>query len=102
MKERRYYSLLLVDVHVRISRLLKQIIEQAIPVISSLDLSATAGDALKRIKEHTYDLYILDLDFPDLSEFELIDRIRCLDAKARILIHTLYDELWEINPGSTK
>ncbi len=94
MKFKKQYSLLLVDDHAMVACGLKQVIGHALPEIAVIDSSSTGVEALSKIREHPYDIYILDLELPDFSGFDLIDRIRISDPSARIVIHTMHDELW--------
>ncbi len=94
VESKKKYSLLLVDDHVMVACGLKQVFGQAVPEITVIDSSTTGNDALSKIQEHPYNIYILDLELPDFSGFDLIDRIREIDPSARIVIHTMHDELW--------
>lgn len=43
-----------------------------------------------------YDLYIVDIELPDIDGFELIGEIRALDSAARIMVCTVHDEIWTV------
>lgn len=43
-----------------------------------------------------YDLYIIDLELPDMDGFVLIEMIRARNATARIIISTVHDEIWTL------
>ena len=57
----------------------------------------TGDDAISLIKSRSYGLYIVDVSLPDISGFELIDIIRKKDEDARIIIHTMHEEVWYVN-----
>ena len=56
--------------------------------------ATTGEEALKFINARDYDVYILDVNLPDMSGFDLIKRIRELNAQARIIINTMHEEIW--------
>lgn len=57
----------------------------------------TGEEALKLINARDYDIYILDVNLPDMSGFDLISRIRELNEHARIIINTMHEEIWIVN-----
>lgn len=60
--------------------------------------AVTSGQkALELIEAHDYDVYILDISIPDVSGFELIEKIRELHAEARIIVSTMHEEVWMVN-----
>lgn len=59
--------------------------------------ATTGEEALKFINARDYDVYILDVNLPDMSGFDLIKRIRELNAQARIIINTMHEEIWIVN-----
>ena len=44
----------------------------------------------------SFDLYIIDLELPDIDGFDLIKRIRTRNHKARIIVSTVHDEIWTL------
>ena len=52
--------------------------------------------ARKEISCHTYDLFLLDLNLPDGTGFDLIPLIRENNEKARIFIISAYDGITEM------
>lgn len=61
------------------------------------DAVTSGKEALKLMAQRDYDLYILDVSIPDVSGFELIERIRELDEDARIIVNTMHEEIWIVN-----
>ncbi len=61
------------------------------------DAVTSGAEALRLIARRDYDLYILDVSIPDVSGFELIERIRELDEDARIIVNTMHEEIWIVN-----
>ncbi len=58
------------------------------------------GDATALAKKmdagKDYDIYIIDLELPDLDGFALINLIRVRNPQARIIVNTVHDELWTL------
>ncbi|MDE6649644.1 MAG: response regulator transcription factor [Muribaculaceae bacterium] len=46
--------------------------------------------------DKSFDLYIIDLELPDIDGFDLIKRIRTRNHKARIIVSTVHDEIWTL------
>lgn len=44
----------------------------------------------------SFDLYIIDIELPDIDGFALIDVIRAKNAAARIIVSTVHDEIWTL------
>ena len=44
----------------------------------------------------SFDLYIIDLELPDIDGFDLIKRIRTRNHMARIIVSTVHDEIWTL------
>ena len=59
--------------------------------------ASSAEETCRCISSQPFDLYILDVELPDASGFELIDRIREKHPEARIIINTMHDEMWNIS-----
>ena len=74
-----------------------QYIVDQIPEINQLCTASSAEEACRCISSQPFDLYILDVELPDASGFELIDRIREKHPEARIIINTMHDEMWNIS-----
>jgi DNA-binding NarL/FixJ family response regulator len=52
---------------------------------------------LNEIKKERFDLYILDLEFKEMSGFALIESIREDHPESRIIVVTMHEEIWNIN-----
>lgn len=44
----------------------------------------------------SYDFYIIDLEFPDLDGFVLIEMIHARNPVAHIIVSTVHDEIWTL------
>lgn len=89
-------DILLVDDHSLILQGIRRIVEQ-IPEISNIYTAISGKEASKLISLRSFDLYMLDIELPDSSGFDLIKQIREKDEDARIIINTMHEKVWIIN-----
>ncbi len=89
-------EILLVDDHSLILQGIRRIVEQ-IPCISLIHTATSGTEASQMIKQYSYDIYMLDIDLPDISGFELVKQIRAKDEYARIIVNTMHEEVWILN-----
>ncbi|WP_455586375.1 response regulator [Bacteroides sp.] len=89
-------SILLIDDHDLILQGIKYIVDQ-IPEINRFCTASSGEEAERWIVGQPFDLYILDIELPDASGFDLIERIREKNANARIIVNTMHDEMWNVN-----
>ncbi len=89
-------EILLIDDHPMIVEAVCRILD-GMSQIATVDTANTGDDAISLIKSRSYGLYIVDVSLPDISGFELIDIIRKKDEDARIIIHTMHEEVWYVN-----
>ncbi|WP_300728848.1 response regulator transcription factor [uncultured Bacteroides sp.] len=88
-------NILLVDDHALILQGMKHLIQQ-MPEIGNVSTASTGKEAVHIINSQPFDLYMLDLELPDMTGFELIEVIRKKKPQARILISTMHEEIWTI------
>ena len=89
-------EILLVDDHSLILQGVRRIVEQ-IPEIALTHAVTSGTEASRLIAMRPYDIYMLDIELPDVNGFELIKQIRKKDEYARIIINTMHEEVWIIN-----
>ena len=87
-------SLLIVDDHDIVVLGLKHVVQTNFPDSFVIDAARSGREALRKIAETKYDLYIIDLELPDMTGFEVIEGIRQRYGSAKIIVHTQHDELW--------
>ena len=75
---------------------IKRVLEQ-IPGMSVCAAVTTLKEAGKILEAGLFDLYIIDIVFPDGNGFDLIGMIRKIDANARIIVNTMHEEIWVMN-----
>lgn len=49
------------------------------------------------VNDRHFDLYILDLEFKEVSGFNLVKNIRRKHTDAKIIINTMHEEIWNVN-----
>lgn len=62
----------------------------------NMELFHNAASLIGILPTHTFDIYIIDVELPDMDGFGLIDAIRRAHPSARIIISTIHDELWTV------
>ncbi len=89
-------NILIVDDHPFIVEGLVHLIE-SYPELKVVATANTGGHVIEQMSENEIDLYILDINLPDISGFDLIEAIRKKDNSAPIIIHTMHEEIWYVN-----
>ena len=89
-------EILLVDDHSLILAGIKSIVER-IPEIATAYTAMSGKEASSLISTRNFDIYMLDIELPDASGFDLIKQIREKDKDARIIINTMHEQVWIIN-----
>ena len=70
---------------------------ESVPDVRVADAVTSGAKAAELIGERDYDIYVLDVNLPDISGFDLVDMIREINESARIIISTMHEEIWIIN-----
>lgn len=95
MKEREI-RILLVDDHDLVLQGLKRIVECLLPEIKNVCTASSGQEALLLIASQRFNLFVLDMELPDISGMDIIVRIREKDPQARIIVNTMHEEIWFI------
>lgn len=95
MKERDI-RILLVDDHDLVLQGLKRIVECSLPEIKNVCTASSGQEALLLIASQRFNLFVLDMELPDISGMDIIVRIREKDSQARIIVNTMHEEIWFI------
>lgn len=95
MKEREI-RILLVDDHDLVLQGLKRIVECSLPEIKNVCTASSGQEALLLIASQRFNLFVLDMELPDISGRDIIVRIREKDPQARIIVNTMHEEIWFI------
>lgn len=95
MKEREI-RILLVDDHDLVLQGLKRIVECSLPEIKNVCTASSGQEALLLIASQRFNLFVLDMELPDISGMDIIVRIREKDPQARIIVNTMHEDIWFI------
>ena len=89
-------EILLVDDHALVLEGMRRMLE-SVPDVRVADAVTSGAKAAELIGERDYDIYVLDVNLPYISGFDLVDMIREINESARIIISTMHEEIWIIN-----
>ena len=59
--------------------------------------AADGRQAVEAAVNHDIYLAILDLELPDMSGFDLIERLRGISPGIKIVVNTVHEEIWAMN-----
>ena len=90
----REIRILLVDDHDLVLQGLKRIVECSLPEIKNVCTASSGQEALLLIASQRFNLFVLDMELPDISGMDIIVRIREKDPQARIIVNTMHEEIW--------
>ena len=62
--------------------------------IKEVEAFSKSQALLDRIRQHAFDIYIVDVELPDMDASDLIDQIRAIQPDAKIIINTMHEEAW--------
>ena len=86
-------SVLIIDDHKLIVVGTKAILENSDFNFKKIEGATTGKEALAQIERQHYDIYIVDIELPDINGFDLIEAIRKLHPQAHIIVNTIHEEL---------
>lgn len=92
----RDIRILLVDDHDLVLQGLKRIVESSLPEIKTVCTASSGQEALLLIASQCFNLFLLDMELPDMSGMDIISHIREKDPNARIIVNTVHEEIWFI------
>lgn len=96
MEDKLKAEILVVDDHCLILEGVCKIVNSMADVIVA-DAVTSGLKASELIEKRDYDIYILDVNMPEVNGFDLIKKIRELNENARIIIYTMHEEVWIVN-----
>ena len=64
--------------------------------LGTIDNATTAKLAMEMTVKQHYDLYIIDVELPDMSGIELVNSLKTLSPDSAFIFHTVHDELWTL------
>ena len=87
--------LLIIEDHDIVALGLKTLLNQ-LPTLKVIDSATTARQAIELTVKQPYQLYIIDIELPDMSGIELINSLRTLSPDSAFIFHTIHDEFWTL------
>ena len=70
--------------------------------IKEVGAFSNAEALLRSVRSRHYDVYIVDVELPDMAATELIDSIRGIHPDAKIVINTIHEEMWVVSKMTEK
>jgi len=84
-------NVLIADDHAILRRGLKEILEEAPDIIVSGE-AATGGETLNLIRQHAFDVLLLDITLPGISGIDVLKEIRRAGMKIPVLVLSIHSE----------
>ncbi len=94
-QEARSTNLVIVDDHGLVLEGIRSLLS-TLPGVTGLVTARTGADALERLRAAHVDVFVIDIELPDMDGFELIRRIRQRQPGARIVVGTMHEEIWTL------
>lgn len=88
-------TLLIIEDHEIVALGLKTLIGSH-PALTDIQCVSTAKQAIQLTVQHPYDLYVIDVELPDMNGIELIKNLKLLSPDSAFIFHTIHDELWTL------
>ena len=95
MKEKDI-RILLVDDHDLVLQGLKRIVECSLPEIKTVCTASSGQEVLLLVASQRFNLFLMDIELPDMSGLDVISHIREKDPQARVIVNTVHEEVWFI------
>ena len=58
--------------------------------IRRIDKATTAVEAISLAREDAFDIVIIDVELPDMSGFDLLDRLREISPDVSVIFHSMH------------
>ncbi|MDR0892477.1 MAG: response regulator transcription factor [Mediterranea sp.] len=94
METKNGIKILVVDDHELILHGVKRVLENSMPEVSCICTASSGKEVLALIHAERFDLFLLDIELPDISGITLILSIREANPDARIIVNTMHEERW--------
>ena len=95
MEQSEKATLLIIEDHEIVALGLKTLIGSN-PALSTIDCATNARQAIRLTVNHPYNIYILDVQLPDMPGIELVRSLKTLSPDSAFIFHTIHDELWTL------
>lgn len=84
-------SILVVDDHALIRKGIKQLLKD-IPDIRVIGEAAAGTQTINMVRDHSYDLVLLDIDLPDKHGMDVLKQLRAEQPDIKIIVLSMYPE----------
>lgn len=88
-------SLLIIEDHEIVALGLKTLVA-SMTTFATVECVTNARQAIERTVNLPYDVYIIDVELPDMSGIELVKSLKTLSPDSAFIFHTIHDELWTL------
>ena len=95
MEQSEKATLLIIEDHEIVALGLKTLIGSN-PALSTVNCATNARQAIQLTVNHPYNLYIIDVELPDMTGIELVRSLKTLSPDSAFIFHTIHDELWTL------
>lgn len=90
------FDIIIADDHSLVLEGLRKVILN-IPGLNTITTVRNGSELLDQLSTRHYNIYIIDLEMPDMDGFELIKHIKEKDSEAKIIVSTMHEEIWIVN-----
>lgn len=84
-------KILIADDHSIVRRGVRDILNELPTPVEIVEASSAAG-AIWEIKDHKFDILILDISFPDGNGLEILNQVKTIQPRAKVLFLSMYPE----------
>ena len=88
-------TLLIIEDHEIVALGLKTLVA-TMTAFTTVDCVTTARKAMELTVSHPYDVYIIDVELPDMTGIELVKSLKTLSPDSAFIFHTIHDEVWTL------
>lgn len=87
--------ILVVDDHPIVLHGVSVLLTAAMPAVKT-GQAHNGAEALKKAQTHTFQVFVLDVELPDMSGVKLMEALREKQPDAAFIYHTMHDEMWVV------
>lgn len=87
--------ILVVDDHPIVSHGVSVLLTTAMPTVK-VEQANNGAEALKKAQQHPFQVFVLDVELPDMSGLKLMEALREKQPDAAFVFHTMHDEMWVV------